>query len=733
MTVLTEVAEQLATVLGNAEANEERRRAERDLRSRDAILEAVSHAAEHFLKQPAARRRDERPDARARRGDRRRAAPTCSRTSPATTACRCCFRRAGWSATDELPTIDDPRLGHLAPAPHFPRWAAILGAGRGAQRPRPRAAVDEREALELADTLSVVAVPVVRRGRLVGLHRLRGLRAGARLERGRDRRPPRRGRPRRRRRQPRTRPSATCAVATRSSRPSATQRGRLVAEPSWRDAADDLLERLGDRSRDEPGLPVRVRRSAPTESGSRASASSGSRTGSPPSSTTRSCRTCASTRSGSPRLARSASANELFAGKVRDFPDSERELFDAQDVLVDRVGPDLRRRLLVGLHRLRRLCRGARAGARPSWTRCAPPRACWRPPFAASAPRRCCASTSRSCARSSRPRSTRSSSPTTSAATSTSTRPAASFIGVAKRDLIGRRVDEFLPPQRLERCARPGTSTSHGGPVLEEWETMRPDGTVVVSDASARPNFVPRLHIAFMRDVTERKRLEAELLSAQKLESLGRLAGGVAHDFNNLLTGITGYATLLLERANGDGELRRDLGEIVRAADRAAELTKQLLAFGRRQVLKPRPLDLNAVVAESSRSCSGWSARTSTLEIQRRRRPRHRPRRPRPDRAGDRQSRRERAGRDAGRRPAHDRDPERRRRPRRARLHGHRRRNGRGHRRPDLRAVLHDARAGRRARPRLGLRDRPPEQRRRVRRELARGRHGLHHYPATRV
>ena len=94
----------------------------------------------------------------------------------------------------------------------------------------------------------------------------------------------------------------------------------------------------------------------------------------------------------------------------------------------------------------------------------------------------------------------------------------------------------------------------------------------------------------------KRKRLEAELLNAQKLESLGRLAGGVAHDFNNLLTGITGYATLLLERANGDGELRRDLGEIVRAADRAAELTKQLLAFGRRQVLKPRPLDLNTVV-----------------------------------------------------------------------------------------------------------------------------------------
>ena len=71
-----------------------------------------------------------------------------------------------------------------------------------------------------------------------------------------------------------------------------------------------------------------------------------------------------------------------------------------------------------------------------------------------------------------------------------------------------------------------------------------------------------------MRDITERKRLESELLSAQQLESLGRLAGGVAHDFNNLLTAITGYASLLLERASGDTGLARDLGEIKRAADR---------------------------------------------------------------------------------------------------------------------------------------------------------------------
>ena len=172
------------------------------------------------------------------------------------------------------------------------------------------------------------------------------------------------------------------------------------------------------------------------------------------------------------------------------------------------------------------------------------------------------------------------------------------LIGVAKRDLIGQRVDAFLPPERLEQVQGAWAQYIKGGPVREEWETLRSDGTVVVSEASARPNFVPGLHIAFMRDITDKKRLESELLSAQKLESLGRLAGGIAHDFNNLLTGIIGYSSLLLERASGDTELERDLGEIKRAADRAAELTKQLLAFGRRQVLKPRPLDLNLVLAE---------------------------------------------------------------------------------------------------------------------------------------
>jgi PAS domain S-box-containing protein len=93
---------------------------------------------------------------------------------------------------------------------------------------------------------------------------------------------------------------------------------------------------------------------------------------------------------------------------------------------------------------------------------------------------------------------------------------------------------------------------------------------------------------------------EAKFLQAQKMEAIGRLAGGVAHDFNNLLTAITGFAELALAHLGEQDPVRRDLEEIRKAGDRAARLTKQLLAFSRRQVLQPRVLDLNTVVADLS-------------------------------------------------------------------------------------------------------------------------------------
>jgi two-component system cell cycle sensor histidine kinase/response regulator CckA len=99
-------------------------------------------------------------------------------------------------------------------------------------------------------------------------------------------------------------------------------------------------------------------------------------------------------------------------------------------------------------------------------------------------------------------------------------------------------------------------------------------------------------------DVTDRQQLEEQLRQSQKLEAVGQLAGGVAHDFNNLLTVITGYSDLTLRRLDNKSPFRSSLEEIKKAGERAASLTRQLLAFSRKQVLQPKVLKLNAIVAD---------------------------------------------------------------------------------------------------------------------------------------
>src|SRR5438309_890380 len=115
----------------------------------------------------------------------------------------------------------------------------------------------------------------------------------------------------------------------------------------------------------------------------------------------------------------------------------------------------------------------------------------------------------------------------------------------------------------------------------------------------------PQLHdgrlvgiLGIGRDVTERVQLEQQLRQAQKMEAVGRLAGGIAHDFNNILTAITGYADLLLEDLGATDPRRQDADEIHKAADRAAGLTRQLLAFSRQQVLQPTVLEVNTLVSD---------------------------------------------------------------------------------------------------------------------------------------
>jgi PAS domain S-box-containing protein len=106
----------------------------------------------------------------------------------------------------------------------------------------------------------------------------------------------------------------------------------------------------------------------------------------------------------------------------------------------------------------------------------------------------------------------------------------------------------------------------------------------------------PRYFVSQMQDMTERRALEERLRQAAKMEAVGRLAGGVAHDFNNLLTAITCSVSLVSEGLAPDDPARADVEEIRAAADRAAELTRKLLAFSRQQMLRPTLLDLNEVV-----------------------------------------------------------------------------------------------------------------------------------------
>jgi signal transduction histidine kinase len=142
------------------------------------------------------------------------------------------------------------------------------------------------------------------------------------------------------------------------------------------------------------------------------------------------------------------------------------------------------------------------------------------------------------------------------------------------------------PPAVWKEFVRRGASAG-------ESVAIRPDGSRRELEGMARANVLPGRHLAVLRDVTERKELERELWRVQKLESVGRLAGGVAHDFNNLLTAIRGYAQLLEARTSVGSVEHHHAREIDRVADRAASLTAQLLALGRRQTMNVRPLDLN--------------------------------------------------------------------------------------------------------------------------------------------
>lgn len=171
--------------------------------------------------------------------------------------------------------------------------------------------------------------------------------------------------------------------------------------------------------------------------------------------------------------------------------------------------------------------------------------------------------------------------------------------GYSREEFLAMTVREIRPPEEL-----PAFDRLHFGPEIEArsdraGKHQRKDGSIIDVEVTRHTiKFRDRpCGLVLSNDITQRKQLENQFRQSQKMEAVGRLAGGVAHDFNNLLTAITGYCDLLLSGLDEDLPLRRDLEEIKKAGDRAASLTRQLLAFSRRQVLQPKVLDLNEVVA----------------------------------------------------------------------------------------------------------------------------------------
>jgi len=182
------------------------------------------------------------------------------------------------------------------------------------------------------------------------------------------------------------------------------------------------------------------------------------------------------------------------------------------------------------------------------------------------------------------------------------------MFGYGREELLGARIEILLPESkrrthgrdREEYFARPRVRPMGIGLDLAG---RRKNGTEFPVEISL--SYVETAEgmfaIAFINDISDRKRLEDQLLQAQKMEAVGRLAGGVAHDFNNMLTVIAGYNRMILDELSPLDPLRGCAEEVLKAADRAGALTKQLLAFSRRQVMQPCVMSVNATVTHTEK------------------------------------------------------------------------------------------------------------------------------------
>jgi hypothetical protein len=172
--------------------------------------------------------------------------------------------------------------------------------------------------------------------------------------------------------------------------------------------------------------------------------------------------------------------------------------------------------------------------------------------------------------------------------------------GYSREEFLGMTIADIRPDEDRDAVRARVAAQAPGLDKAGVWRHRRKDGSVVEVEISSHSVIfgAQAARLVLASDVTERRRLEQQLRQAQKMEAVGRLAGGVAHDFNNILGVIMGYGDILSRRLPRGDALIAKVGEILKAADRAAGLTRQLLAFSRRQVLQPRVLDLNIVMGE---------------------------------------------------------------------------------------------------------------------------------------
>ncbi|HLA77033.1 MAG TPA: ATP-binding protein [Vicinamibacteria bacterium] len=184
-------------------------------------------------------------------------------------------------------------------------------------------------------------------------------------------------------------------------------------------------------------------------------------------------------------------------------------------------------------------------------------------------------------------------------------RAAEAVFGFTRAEVIGRRFAEVLVPLSLREAHRGGMARFVAAEGLLdrgriETLALRRDGSEFPVELTVFPLHLDRrrLFTLTLRDITERRALEAQFRQAQKMEAVGRLAGGVAHDFNNHLGIISAYAELLARGLPGGSREREKAKAIVRAVERAAGLTRQLLAFSRKQALEPRLIAVNALVSD---------------------------------------------------------------------------------------------------------------------------------------